>query len=204
MGSADGADGDSGDSGSSCATISAGDYNQKCSMDSDCVAVPSGSICAGKCACDFGAINVTDRSKYEAAFPNVETEACPCQPLEPVCQNGQCMAGSSSVTDAGPDGASPESGSPGCGGMTCANGQVCVVDQVHGGALIAPDDAGMCPSGRVLAGSVCESPPSYQCAATPASCASGLSCSCATSLCSNPYQCTQASAATVHCDLDAP
>jgi hypothetical protein len=193
-----------GDAAAGCVAVSTGAYDQTCATDSDCVAVPNGNICPGKCACDFGTISATSSSAYQAAFPKIVTEACPCTPLRPVCQHAQCTIGQLASSDAAADAEGTDGSSTGCGGTTCAGGQVCVREQVQGGAVIVPDDAGMCPGGRVLTGNYCEQAPSYHCAATPPSCSSGLACACAQSLCSSPYQCTQASAGMVQCVESVP
>ncbi len=106
--------------------------------------------------------------------------------------------------DAAPDDDAETSGcTPPCG-----PGSVCVRDQVVGGALVLPDDAGACPVGRHLTGDRCERDPTFSCAATPAQCSGAVDCSCAATLCTQqgscPYQCTSATSTEVECTCPVP
>lgn len=91
-----------------------------------------------------------------------------------------------------------------CGTMSCAANQVCVRDQTLGGAVFVPDDAGMCPTGRIPQGGSCVSAPTYSCAPRPAACTGALSCACAASLCANSRTCVAAAGIQVNCELQAP
>jgi hypothetical protein len=84
-----------------CTSILTSAYDQACAQASDCVAVPQGEICPGACACNFGAINTSAKVKYDADFPQVGEEECPCTPLQPTCQAGTCTPGMSVPVDAG-------------------------------------------------------------------------------------------------------
>jgi hypothetical protein len=172
-------------------------YDTSCTAASDCVAVVVNPT--GCCDCPSGAINKADLAKYEAALaaqqhPTCNVACVSCPAAIPVCTDGTCGVASPKGTDAG---------SVACGTMTCTGGEVCVQNQVEGGAAIFPNDAGMCPDGDWNNGVVCEPPPTYSCAPAPA-CPSGLSCSCAQSVCQQGYACQEASQGTVKCLLSAP
>jgi hypothetical protein len=93
-------------------TISASDYNQTCSVDTDCVVVASGCGCGEVVA----AINGADLARYEADARRA-AEGCPtsmeeCAPSPPAaCAQGTCIVcaydGCPPKIDAGLD-ASPE------------------------------------------------------------------------------------------------
>jgi hypothetical protein len=72
----------------------------------------------------------------------------------------------------------------------CAAGAICVRYQAVGGFLVAPNDAGTCPPGRVMAPELpgCWEAPSFACVPRPAACGSATpSCACAASICTgNP------------------
>jgi hypothetical protein len=93
-----------------------------------------------------------------------------------------------------------------CGGMTCQRGDICVEDQLEGGAALLPDDAGNCPGSSVLsdAGGMCVNPPTYHCKGLPAACSGTLTCACAASLCDPNYPCMGATGLTLSCVLQAP
>jgi hypothetical protein len=81
-----------------CGTIRAADYDQTCSVDSDCVGVHEGDLCqTTQCTnCTNAAIRGSAEAKYQAdlsakvASPIV----CPC-PLGPpvICAKGVCGVG---------------------------------------------------------------------------------------------------------------
>lgn len=95
-----------------------------------------------------------------------------------------------------------------CGTVTCGAGQVCVREQVLGGALVLPDDAGMCPPGYQPGDPgtrACVRDPTYRCADRPAACAGGaLSCGCAGSLCTGCTMCMGVTDSTINCLCLAP
>lgn len=113
---------------------------------------------------------------------------------------GSAASTSSASSSGGTDGGGS------CGTATCTAGQVCVSNQTQGGAIITPDDAGMCPAGDADFGDAgrCEQIPVYHCAAIPAACTSGVTCGCAGSLCEQLHICISASSALVECVLEAP
>jgi hypothetical protein len=93
---------------------------------------------------------------------------------------------------------------------TCGPASVCVEDQTIGGPDAGPpDDGGNCPTGYVPSENrnACVRPPSFHCAALPATCyppggAAPAHCACAPSLCpiSSPNgQCTDLSPSLMQC-----
>jgi hypothetical protein len=116
---------------------------------------------------------------------------------EVVCVDGQWTC-TSCGTDGGPGGCSPP----------CGAGSICVRDQVMGGAVVLPDDAGGCPSGYYSNGSICERDPSFFCAPLPSGCNGTVTCGCAGTLCTTqqtcPYQCRNATSNEVDCECDVP
>ena len=83
-------------------------------------------------------------------------------------------------------------------GMTCspacAAGSICVASGSVGGAVILPNDAGVCPSGTHLALSggalgLCTRDLNYSCVTIPAECGGTVTCACAASLCTPPAVC---------------
>jgi hypothetical protein len=92
---------------------------------------------------------------------------------------------------------------------TCRGGAWCVSDQVLGGVVIRPDDAGMCPAGRIpsVGGALttCVQAPVYHCATLPGACfpqggAAPSPCVCDPSICPGGFNCSLGSAtATVQC-----
>jgi hypothetical protein len=107
------------------------------------------------------------------------------------------------------DASKGDAGASGCV-PACNPNQVCVSDQVIGGAFIAPDDAGACPPGRHPVADHCENDPTFACAPYPVACTSALlfDCSCAASVCTSqsscPYQCQSATEAQVDCICPVP
>jgi hypothetical protein len=92
----------------------------------------------------------------------------------------------------------------------CGAGSICVRTQTLGGALIQPDDAGVCPSGTYLVPSggtgpgFCEGNPSFACAPRPAACTGALSCDCAASACPPAHTCQNDTPSEINCLLLAP
>jgi hypothetical protein len=77
-------------SNASC-SILASSYKQSCARDSDCVAVYSGSVCDGSCACENAAINVASQAQYESDLAAASPPECPCPAPPPVtCAQGVC------------------------------------------------------------------------------------------------------------------
>ena len=121
-----------------------------------------------------------------------------CGPNEHVCA---CATGSYCLF-AGAECIAPTSPCPadygGCG--TCAAGSMCVKEQTIGGAIIVPDDAGVCSSGRVIvpeAPGYCSLPPTFDCAPMDPSCFARPSCNCSASSCNG--DCTDANSKVVVC-----
>lgn len=82
---------------STCAIVVASQYDQCCTVDSDCVAVGEVASCQGVCVnCPAGAINKGAEARYNAAFeraiPLGSGGTCPCpQESGAVCRNGRCQ-----------------------------------------------------------------------------------------------------------------
>ena len=80
---------------SSCGSIQASDYDQSCSIPSDCVVVAEGDSCNGLFCVDCGnaAINVSAQARYEANLNSIggQTGICPC-PADRIatCDAGVC------------------------------------------------------------------------------------------------------------------
>jgi hypothetical protein len=138
---------------------------------------------------------------------------------------GKTDGGSGGVTgaggatgSAGTTGASGTTGSAGTtgtggssasdGGQTCSpacgSGSICVGSGTEGGAVIMPNDAGVCPAGRHLAGNACVNDLSYACKAIPAGCGGTVTCTCASSLCPTSYMCQGPSNGVLTCVLAVP
>ena len=81
----------------------------------------------------------------------------------------------------------------------CASGSVCVATGTEGGAVIMPNDAGVCPTGRHLSGNFCASDLAYACMAIPAGCGGTVTCACASSLCPTLHNCQEPSGGTLSC-----
>jgi hypothetical protein len=81
--------------GNICGTIKASDYDQSCTLDSDCVTEPEGNFCeSNHCTnCAGAVISVKAQAQYEADLASkISTPfICPC-PLGPsaVCNHGRC------------------------------------------------------------------------------------------------------------------
>jgi hypothetical protein len=107
----------------------------------------------------------------------------------------------------GGHGGSGTGGSGGAGGgnctPACGTGSACVGTGTVGGAIITPNDAGVCPTGSHLAGgtaSFCEADLNYGCQPIPAGCNGTLTCACAGTLCpSGPYSCQVQSSGELTC-----
>jgi hypothetical protein len=89
--------------------IVASDYDQKCSQDSDCIAVAVGEDgCCGLAECDNAAINVSSDAQYQADVgtrrevcdPQVPCPAVICAPYSAVCSKGVCAVGAQENTPA--------------------------------------------------------------------------------------------------------
>jgi hypothetical protein len=127
--------------------------------------------------------------------------------------SGSSAGGKSGGSTGGSAGGHPgaDSGTNPC--SACSNTEVCVEHETQGGALILAD-AGRCPNGRVPVQSenrtICETAPSYECAAIPATCNNPpgtpaiAHCVCARSLCGSANLCTDVSPTLMKCTLQAP
>jgi hypothetical protein len=170
--------------------ISLSSYDTSCQQASDCTAVAVGSL--GCCDCPNAAINGSDLAKYQADANaargqcNLLCGACPL--TASICAQGTCDLLQTKIP---------------CGSTPCTGSQVCVMNQLEGGAQL-PADGGVCPAGDHDVNGVCQPLPTYHCAPLPATCAAGLSCGCAQSLCDSGYTCQSASLGTLQCVLMAP
>jgi hypothetical protein len=98
------------DAGLSC-SLSASQYDSSCTVDSDCVGVPSGDPCAGNClsVCPMAALNVRVASQYLAdlgavmSAHNESPGVCSCPAIgAPSCCRGVCsVEGCSTAPDPG-------------------------------------------------------------------------------------------------------
>jgi hypothetical protein len=81
-------------------TVEAKNYSQTCSQASECVAVTLGALCQ-VCGCANGAINVSDKARYDVDVKTL-SGGCPprvgpqplCAPCpQPIadCVSGQCV-----------------------------------------------------------------------------------------------------------------
>jgi hypothetical protein len=88
----------------------------------------------------------------------------------------------------------------------CGPGNVCVGSGTEGGAIIVPNDAGVCPTGTHPAGgtpTTCQNDLSYACKPLPSGCNGTLTCACATAICSDPI-CQVVSATELTCIQAVP
>jgi hypothetical protein len=115
-------DGATADAGLSC-NMSASQYDNSCSVDSDCVGVPFGNPCAGNClsVCPLAALNARVAPQYLSdlgAVMAAHTEppvACACPAFSaPSCCRGICSVSGCSTTGS--------IGGTGGGGTTAASG----------------------------------------------------------------------------------
>jgi hypothetical protein len=98
----------SGGGGGSCVTVDTSTYDQSCQTAADCIAVTSGQICNGDCACGGSTISASEQSRYDQAVSSIQTGTCFC-PDEPVpqCIHDECTLQGTSGPDSGP---APEAG----------------------------------------------------------------------------------------------
>ncbi len=152
------------------ADIQAANYDQSCSVDSDCVAVGEGSACSPcALACPNAAINVAGHAQYlldvamTPAGASGCTVSCAVAELGPCCRNGAChsdtqcsgvdAAADTGASDAGTEGgpdAADACAPSGCTG-SCLAGRHNVSTMVNGCLVwqcCAPDDAGADASGE--------------------------------------------------------
>ena len=85
--------------GNTCGTIAAAAYDQKCTVDSDCVLVTEGDLCQSFCDnCSNATISASAQAQYQADFAMKSSTAsriCPCAFIPaPVCKQGVCAMGS--------------------------------------------------------------------------------------------------------------
>jgi hypothetical protein len=81
--------------------IQASNYDQTCTIDSDCVAIAESKTCAlCELSCASAAINVAEMSRYNSdsiALVTAAEEKCPSScgdgPGGPCCMGGQCVVG---------------------------------------------------------------------------------------------------------------
>lgn len=93
-------------------TISPSNYDQLCSVDTDCMLVTTGNYCNTGCLCETGAINVNASAAFSAAIEQTPVGSgaaragdCPCAPVVgPCCRQGQCTTDcpAPNALDAGP------------------------------------------------------------------------------------------------------
>lgn len=72
------------DDAGACMTIATSSFDQSCTLDSDCMAISSGTFCSGQpwCLCPSDAINVDGQSQYQADMQALQSLGgslgCPC------------------------------------------------------------------------------------------------------------------------------
>jgi hypothetical protein len=131
-----------------CSPVVAADYDQSCTVDSDCVAVGEVAQCpASACdECRTGAVSKSAAAKYQvdlsaafASHPGGSDCSCACA-SGAICQAGKCQAASCGTDlDAGAADARADAG-PDAGSCTApVDGSVTIV--CDGGA--SPRDAGL-------------------------------------------------------------
>jgi hypothetical protein len=86
--------------------LSAGDYDQTCSENADCVIVDIGAC---ECSCETAVINVKDKAKFDQDLsqcePSGECGMCPwMNSAVAYCNAGHCERKTAGGTDAGADG----------------------------------------------------------------------------------------------------
>jgi len=154
---------------------------------------------AGFDACGPGA----PRCNIAAVCPATEHQipnqaACPagamCHAITICCSTIWCAAGGD--IDAGP-------GPRACGTEMCTSTQACIASRVEGGVARFAD-AGTCPTGEHLEGSLCANDFKYACVELNGRCSgSPVTCACAKDLCAPSYQCSDASQAGADAGTDA-
>jgi hypothetical protein len=82
------------DGGATCVTIEPGDYDELCTVSSDCTLIQTGELCDGSCDCGGSTpINVSGEPQYSQAISGIMLRACPCVPLaSPACNAGVCVS----------------------------------------------------------------------------------------------------------------
>jgi len=105
-----------------------------------------------------------------------------------------------SSNDSKPD-AGPTCGTAG----SCTAAQVCVKGLNIGGAVMCPGDGGTCPQGYVMNSSgCCDMAPTWSCQMKPSGCSGGVTCDCASTLCTAPQTCSAANDIEVDCTALVP
>lgn len=117
-------------------------------------------------------------------------------------------ASDTSDTNGATDAADAPDASFACGSQTCAPGQLCQRNQIEGGVVMLPDDAGVCPAGSENVGGTCRRLPTYHCITIPQACGATIDCACAGDFCllisSCPYVCEGTSGRELHCLCAVP
>jgi hypothetical protein len=117
-------------------------FDTSCNVEADCVAIASGTFCAGyNCSCPSATINASSQPDYEAIFSKVPhgPSICSCPALGSAkCIAAQCVFCPNPATK-------PSTFPPGCPTSECAEaGGTCMpVSQnqcMGGGAPIGPYD----------------------------------------------------------------
>lgn len=96
-----------GGSGPADCTILASNYDQSCTVDTDCVLVTTGNWCGTGCLCAVAAINTGASAAFNEATAQtpvgsgeVSGDDCPCPPVPgPCCRQGGCTTSCLSQTD---------------------------------------------------------------------------------------------------------
>ena len=80
-------------------TLDAADYDQSCSLNSECVVVTDGDVCLAGCACADAAVAASAEAAFRADFDAIDATCGPipdgtpcagCQESFPICVGGSC------------------------------------------------------------------------------------------------------------------
>ncbi len=95
------------DASANACVILASNYDQSCTVDTDCASVSSGNYCAQLCMCGGSAINVAAEVRFNADVAKtpvgsgaVKNIACPCvAAFGPCCRAGLCTTDCYATSD---------------------------------------------------------------------------------------------------------
>ncbi len=96
------------EAGADACVISASDFDQSCTEDSDCVEVTSADYCSPRCLCGGDTISQKALAQFNAAVDKTPLGSgaigpmpeCPCAPLPgPCCRHGTCTMECTSAGD---------------------------------------------------------------------------------------------------------
>jgi hypothetical protein len=89
-----------GDAGEACVEVDVSTYDQSCNTSSDCIAIETGEVCTGDCACGNGAVNIAGQARYDETVNAVALGDCSCIAELPVqCLSNTCVLCTGSASD---------------------------------------------------------------------------------------------------------